>query len=107
MSSGGKGAGATRARTFFQAGKSLFKEALAPLADDFSPGIQASSDLIVRPTLGSVKDHFGAEHLKIWQRIFRGSALQFLSFSCCELDFERTVSRHEAKTARISECRKA
>jgi len=94
MSSGGKRPGATRSRTFLQAGQSLFEEALAPLADDFPASIQTVSDLIVGQTLGRMEDHLGAEHLKIWQRILGGSALEFLPFLSCELDLVWAFSRH-------------
>ena len=88
ISSGGKRPGATRSSTFFQPGKSLFEEAFAPLADDLPAGIQALSDFIIGQTIGRMKDHLGADNLAIWQRIFDGSALQFLSFLSCEFDFE-------------------
>src|SRR5512136_532688 len=63
--SGGKRPRATRSRTFLQTGESLFEEAFAPLTDDFPPGVQATRDGVIGPTFGGVKDHFGAEHLKI------------------------------------------
>jgi hypothetical protein len=79
---------------FLQASQSLFKKALTPLADDFAAGVQAAGDLVVGPTVGGMENHFGAEHLKVWQRIFGCSALQFLSFDCRKFDFVWAFSRH-------------
>ncbi len=76
-SSGGKSRGATRTSPLFQPGKALGKEALAPRRDHFTAGIEAGGDLVVGHALGGVKDHFGLLYLKIWQRIFRRSSLQF------------------------------
>jgi hypothetical protein len=96
ISSGGKRPGATRSGTFFQSRQALFEEAFAPLANNFSPGIQATSDFIIGQTLSRIENHLGAENLKIRQRIFRGSALQFLSFLSCEVDLKWALSRHMA-----------
>jgi hypothetical protein len=79
-SSGGKKPGTTRAGALVQAGQSIFEEALSPHADDLATGVQASGDLIIGQTLSGKKYHPGAQHLKIRQRIFRGSAEQLAFF---------------------------
>jgi hypothetical protein len=85
-SSGGKNPGATRARVFLQARQSIFKEPLAPQADDLAAGIEASGDSIVGPACGGEEDHLGPDHLKIWQRILGGAAAQFLLLGGRERD---------------------
>ena len=101
-SSGGKRPGATRSGTFFQARQALLEESLAPLADDFAPGIQALSDLIVGQALGGVEDHLGADNLKIRQRIFCCSAFQFMPLLWREINSEWAFSRHIFDFARKS-----
>jgi len=80
MSSGGKRPGATRSGTFLQPGQAFLEKTFAPLANDLATGVQAFSDLVIGQTLGCMEDHFGANHLKIRQRIFSGSGFKFSAF---------------------------
>jgi hypothetical protein len=50
---------------FFQTGKTVGKETLAPQADHLTARVQTSGDLIVGHTFGCVKDHLGSLNLKI------------------------------------------
>jgi hypothetical protein len=61
-----------------QARQSIFEETLSPQADDFPPGVEASGNLIVGPTIRGEEDHLSANHFKIRQRIFGGATAQFL-----------------------------
>jgi hypothetical protein len=44
---GGKAGRAASARTFFEAGEALLKEAFAPLADDLTRRVHSGGDLVV------------------------------------------------------------
>jgi hypothetical protein len=63
---------------FLQTRQSIFKETLAPHANDLAAGIEASGDSMVGPAIGGEENHLGADHLKIRQRILGGTAAQFL-----------------------------
>ena len=78
-SSGGKSPGATRTRPLLQTCQSFLEKALAPHADDFTPGIEAVCNPVVRKPFGSEQNHSGPHHLEIRQRILAGSATE-LSF---------------------------
>ena len=94
-SSGGKRPGATRSGTFFQSQQAFLKESLSPLANDFTAGVQASSDLVIGPAFGGVEDHSGANDLAIWQRIFGGYCFQFPPLFWAKINDKWTGSRHE------------
>jgi hypothetical protein len=64
----------------FQARQPSLKEAFAPQADDLPAGVQALGDLVIGETFGGMKDHSGANHMEIWQRIFGGSCFEFTAF---------------------------
>jgi len=57
-----------------QARETVFEDTLAPHADDLTPGVESSGDLIVGQTVGGEQDHSGADHLEVRQRILGGSA---------------------------------
>jgi hypothetical protein len=52
---GGKAGRATPARTLFEAGEALLKEALAPLADDLSRRVHSGGDLVVAEPIRGVE----------------------------------------------------
>ena len=97
MSSGGEGPGPTRSWTFLQARQTLLKEAFAPLADDLTPGVQATGDVIVGQSFRRVEDHLGPKDLIIRQRILDHPTFEFGAFLRRELYLERAGSRHMAK----------
>lgn len=65
---------------FFQAHQPVFEEALAPHADNLTPGVEASGNSIVRQAFGGKQDHSGADHFKIRQRILGSAAAQLPFF---------------------------
>jgi hypothetical protein len=51
-SSGGKSPGTARAWTFLQPGQAFLKEAFAPVAHDFAPGMKVLGNLLVLQAFG-------------------------------------------------------
>ena len=87
--SGGKNPGAAGAGTFLQSSNALLKESLAPHADDLTAGVETGSDLVVREALGGKQNHFGADDLKIRQRIFVNPTPEFGFLLPGQSDLER------------------
>jgi len=50
--SGGKSPGTTRAGMILKTRHAFFEKALAPEGHDFSPGMEASGDRVIGPTVG-------------------------------------------------------
>jgi hypothetical protein len=65
-----------------------------PHADDLPSSAEAFGDLIVGEALVSQKNHLGADHHKIRQRIFIGTSKEFLSLIPCESDLIWAFTRH-------------
>jgi hypothetical protein len=63
---GGKAGRAASARTLFEAGEALLKEALAPLADDLSRRVHSGGDLVVAEPFRGVKHDPRPDDLSIW-----------------------------------------
>lgn len=61
VSSGGKDPRASRAGSLFEARQSFLEEALTPLADHLTAGVQARRDLVIVDAGGSHQDHHQAE----------------------------------------------
>jgi hypothetical protein len=78
----------------FQPAQALLEEALAPLADHFPAGVQPGRDEVIGQVFGGQEDHFGAEDLKVWQRILGGSAAQLLLLAGGQNYGEWAYSRH-------------
>jgi len=64
--SGGKEWRPSTAWQLFQAGEALLEEALSPLTDDLTWGIEAQGDLVVTEAGGSVEDDLGTDDISIW-----------------------------------------
>jgi hypothetical protein len=58
----------------------LVEEALAPQADDVAADGQRGRNLVIAVTLGRGQDDVRAQHLKVWQRILAGTALEGQTF---------------------------
>jgi hypothetical protein len=63
---GGKAGRAASARTLFEAGEALLKEALAPLADDLSRRVHSGRDLVVAEPFRGVEHDPRSDDLSIW-----------------------------------------
>jgi len=57
--------------------ETICEEPFPPAADHLTAAVEARCDFVVVQSLGSHQDHLGALDLKVWQRIFAGSPLQF------------------------------
>jgi hypothetical protein len=93
-SSGGKNWGSPGAIALLKSFEAFLEEALAPLADDLSPSVQAVGDLVVTETPSSEEHHAGPKDLSIRQRIFPGSSLKDTSLLWSQNDLEWRRSWH-------------
>jgi hypothetical protein len=62
---GGKVGWPAVSRLLFQAGQTLFAEALAPLADDLAGRVQTRSDLVIGQPAGGIQDDPGTHNIPI------------------------------------------
>jgi hypothetical protein len=65
MTLGGKAGCPPASRLFLKAGHSLFKEPVAPLADNLARRIEAGGDDIVAEPLGGEQDDLRADNISI------------------------------------------
>src|SRR3990170_4432246 len=73
---GGKAGRAPAARPLLQAGHTLRKDPLAPLADDLPTRIQSSGDCVVPEPIGRVERDLGPDDVTIRRRILSHDRLK-------------------------------
>jgi hypothetical protein len=65
MTLGGKAGCPPASRRFLKAGHAVFKEAVAPFADDLARRIETGGDDIIAEPLGGEQDNLRADHISI------------------------------------------
>jgi hypothetical protein len=92
---GGKAGWTPASRRFLEAGQTVLKEALSPLADDLTREVETRGDDIVSEAGRSQENDFRADDVSIRRRIFARHRFQRCAFVVTERDEKRAPSRHQ------------
>jgi hypothetical protein len=91
---GGKAGRTASPLLLFEAGEALLEEALAPLADNLSGGVQPGGDLVIPEAFRGVEHDPSPDDIPIRRRISTGDRFQCGSLCPAETDPIWATSRH-------------